>query len=301
MMYKALTLSLVIAAVIQPLTAKEAGQVAQSALLIKVTELKEKVSTQLHASIATCFTPLVAVSREQNHRDHMEDRHIIDSTRSLFGVFDGHGGHEAVDHVEQQFGAHFDANKGNLLATVEAINLELHAKSILNDGTTAVVACLEGAHVKVANTGDSRAILIRNKVAVQSTVDHKPGSEEEGARIRKAGGFVFHYGVPRVGGIAISRTLGDWGIKMSPEGLGLIATPDIYEWDVQAGDLLVLASDGIWDVLSNEEVAQEVSLALGQQVINVTTLKRATDQLLARAKAKQSGDNLTAMAIHLSA
>ena len=80
-------------------------------------------------------------------------------------------------------------------------------------------------------------------------MDHKPNSKEERERIEAAGGVVVWAGTWRVGGVlAVSRAFGDKPLKRF-----VISDPHIQEEQLQRGDeFVILASDGLWDVLTNE-------------------------------------------------
>ncbi|EPS72331.1 hypothetical protein M569_02427, partial [Genlisea aurea] len=120
-------------------------------------------------------------------------------------------------------------------------------------GSTAVVAVVSSSHIVVANCGDSRAVLYRGKVAVPLSVDHKPNREDECARIEAAGGKVIQWNGHRVSGIlAMSRSIGDRYLKP-----WIIAEPEVRLLArAREDDFLILASDGLWDVVSNEEVCR---------------------------------------------
>ncbi|KAL3736012.1 hypothetical protein ACJRO7_025034 [Eucalyptus globulus] len=76
-------------------------------------------------------------------------------------------------------------------------------------GSTAVVALVCSSHIIVANCGDSRAVLLRGKEAMPLSVDHKPDTEKEYARIDAAGGKVIQWNGYRVFGVlAMSRSIG---------------------------------------------------------------------------------------------
>ena len=85
--------------------------------------------------------------------------------------------------------------------------------------------------------------------AVPMSVDHKPNTREERTRIEDAGGVVVWAGTWRVGGVlAVSRAFGDRPLKRY-----VIPTPDIREEALSGvDDCLILASDGLWDVISNQ-------------------------------------------------
>ncbi|KAI3797523.1 hypothetical protein L1987_32781 [Smallanthus sonchifolius] len=139
-------------------------------------------------------------------------------------------------------------------------------------GTTAVTLIKQGQHLIIGNVGDSRAILCtrdtdNSLVPIQLTVDLKPNLPEEAERIRKCKGRVFALRdepeVARVWlpnsdapGLAMARALGDFCLK----DFGLISDPQVsYRHLTEEDEFVVLATDGIWDVLSNEEVIEIVA------------------------------------------
>lgn len=125
-------------------------------------------------------------------------------------------------------------------------------------GCTAVVALLSGRDLFVANAGDSRAVVCRDGKVVEMSYDHKPEDDLELARIRKAGGRVTLDG--RVnGGLNLSRAIGDHGYKankeLPAEEQMISALPDLKRVTIEPNDeFMVLACDGIWNYMSNEEV-----------------------------------------------
>ncbi|KAL4450727.1 hypothetical protein ABPG77_001083 [Micractinium sp. CCAP 211/92] len=128
-------------------------------------------------------------------------------------------------------------------------------------GCTAVCAVVRGGELFVANAGDSRCVLSRAGRAVAMTQDHKPMDTDEYARIMKAGGFVADGRVN--GSLNLSRALGDLEYKqtkeLGPEEQMVTALPEIRRETLQPGDeFLILACDGIWDVLTNQEAVDFV-------------------------------------------
>lgn len=125
-------------------------------------------------------------------------------------------------------------------------------------GCTLVCAIITPTHIVCGNVGDSRCVLGRKNKVIALTEDHKPSIVEEKTRIEKAGGFVRF---DRVNGeLAMSRAIGDFRYKQSTsleihEHL-VICLPDIsvQERNSEDDEVLILACDGVWDVISNEEV-----------------------------------------------
>lgn len=125
-------------------------------------------------------------------------------------------------------------------------------------GCTAVVALISGRELFVANAGDSRCIVCRGGKVVEMSFDHKPEDDIELNRIRKAGGRVTLDG--RVnGGLNLSRAIGDHGYKtnkeLAAEEQMISALPDLKRLTLEPSDeFMVLACDGIWNYMTNEEV-----------------------------------------------
>ncbi|VFQ92661.1 unnamed protein product [Cuscuta campestris] len=166
--------------------------------------------------------------------------------------------------------------KKSILMAFKAMDRELRTTSIdcFCSGTTTVALVKQGQDLVIGNVGDSRAILgTRDKdnflTAVQLTVDLKPNLPAEAERIRKCKGRIFALrdepGIARVWlpntyspGLAMSRAFGDFCLK----DFGLISVPKIsHRRLTQKDEFIILATDGIWDVLSNEEAVEIVGSA----------------------------------------
>ncbi|XP_062243132.1 protein phosphatase 1G [Platichthys flesus] len=132
-----------------------------------------------------------------------------------------------------------------------------------DSGTTAVVALIRGKQLIVANAGDSRCVVSEQGKAVDMSYDHKPEDELELARIKNAGGKVTMDG--RVnGGLNLSRAIGDHFYKrnktLPPEEQMISSMPDVKVLTLnEENDFMVIACDGIWNVLSSQEVVDFVS------------------------------------------
>ncbi|XVF41826.1 hypothetical protein PTKIN_Ptkin01aG0311600 [Pterospermum kingtungense] len=165
--------------------------------------------------------------------------------------------------------------KHSYVKTCAAVDQELEQCRKIDSfysGTTALTIVRQGDLIYVANIGDSRAVLATtsedgNLVHVQLTVDFKPNLPQEAERIIQCKGRVFclhdEPGVHRVWlpdeespGLAMSRAFGDYCIK----DYGLISVPEVTQRHITSSDqFVVLATDGVWDVISNQEAIQIVS------------------------------------------
>jgi len=106
----------------------------------------------------------------------------------------------------------------------------------------------------VANAGDQRAVVAKGDIAVPITTDHKPDEPGEKLRIYDEGGFVNEQ--KRVNGIlALSRSLGDADLQPY-----VTYIPEVNFVDLSSGDyrFLIIACDGLWDVVSNEKAIELV-------------------------------------------
>ncbi|OIS97589.1 PREDICTED: probable protein phosphatase 2C 34 [Nicotiana attenuata] len=169
----------------------------------------------------------------------------------------------------------FDIWKHSYTKACAAVDheLEQHPKiDSFYSGTTSLTIVRQGEALFIANVGDSRAVLATtsedgNLVPVELTTDFKPNLPQEAERIKQCNGRVFclddEPGVHRLWlpedqspGLAMSRALGDYCVK----DFGLTSVPDVIERYITSKDqFVVLATDGIWDVISNEEAVQIVS------------------------------------------
>ena len=117
-------------------------------------------------------------------------------------------------------------------------------------------------------------------------VDHKPNRTDERERIEAAGGIVVWAGTWRVGGVlAVSRAFGDRFLKRY-----VVAHPEIAEESIGAeDDCLVLASDGVWDVLQNQEVATLIR--------DMDDAEQAAKKITEEAYHRGSNDNISCIVV----
>ncbi|XP_020518950.1 probable protein phosphatase 2C 74 isoform X1 [Amborella trichopoda] len=212
------------------------------------------------------------VSRK-GRRQVLEDGYKVicnifgDPKQALFGVFDGHGGREAVDFVveklaqnivkalgkrETAHNLHEEAIRAGYLTT----DKEFLSKGV-RSGACVATAFLSNGELHVANAGDCRVVLSSKGTAYPLTSDHRVEREDERIRIENSGGFVDCVnGVWRIhGSLAVSRAIGDTYLKewviANPEINKLKLTPDC--------EFLIIASDGLWDKVTNQEAVDMVS------------------------------------------
>ncbi|XP_040376799.1 probable protein phosphatase 2C 21 [Oryza brachyantha] len=139
----------------------------------------------------------------------------------------------------------------------------------LHEGSTACVVTIRGNQIIVGNVGDSRCVLSRNGQAIALSIDHKPTIPNECERILRAGGQLLRpdrveTGPSYVQGmLAMSRAIGDFALKqnrnMLPSQQMVTCIPDIRGANITDDtEFLVIASDGVWDHMSNKQVVSFV-------------------------------------------
>jgi len=239
----------------------------------------------------------------QGRRQHMEDTFQAatdlggDPKKAFYGVFDGHGGPHASEYaaehlhkliLQQKYDEQPHPSLKSGFKQLDHDWLQLAERNNLDDGTTAICVLIENLTLFVCNVGDSRAVLCSGGKAVPLSVDHKPNRDDEKRRIEKLGGRIIFYGTWRVEGVlAVTRAIGDRRLKTY-----VSAVPEIMERKLQTEDeFLILASDGVWDVLSCQDACNIVKAARSVQ----DGAKLLTEQAYNRG----SLDNITSLVIDL--
>ena len=233
---------------------------------------------------------------EQGYRRTMEDEHVMElclNTTGLggqsckfFGVFDGHGGTQCsiyikdnivdvltseldkidfITDVEDQDEKVKRALTNTFLTVDKVFLAKCKEEGWPNVGSTVTTLLVVGNRAYCANCGDSRTVLSRAGKAIALSKDHKPRDPVEERRIVEAGGKVYH---GRVWGVlAVSRAFGDADFKMGSDMLDefeisaslVVANPEFMIVDLcKEDDFVILACDGLWDVMDNDEAVQWV-------------------------------------------
>ncbi|KAG2318691.1 hypothetical protein Bca4012_055111 [Brassica carinata] len=240
------------------------------------------------------------VKGKANHP--MEDYHVAnfiniqDHELGLFAIYDGHMGDTVPAYLQKHLfsnilkeGEFWVDPRRSILKAYEKTDQAILSNSsdLGRGGSTAVTAILiNGRKLWVANVGDSRAVLSKGGRIMQMSTDHEPRAER--SSIEDRGGFVSNLpgDVPRVNGqLAVSRAFGDKGLKTH-----LSSEPDIRDVVVDSQtDVLLLASDGIWKVMTNEE-AMEIAK-------RVKDPQKAAKELTAEALRRESKDDISCVVV----
>ncbi|KAK4824970.1 hypothetical protein QYF61_021757 [Mycteria americana] len=257
----------------------------------------DKPKTEKHNAHGAGNGLRYGLSSMQGWRVEMEDAHtaVVGIPHGLedwsfFAVYDGHAGSRVANYCSTHLLEHITNNEdfratekpGSALEpSVENVKSGIRTGFLKIDeymrnfsdlrngmdrsGSTAVGVMISPEHVYFINCGDSRAVLYRNGQVCFSTQDHKPCNPREKERIQNAGGSVM---IQRVNGsLAVSRALGDYDYKCvdgkGPTEQLVSPEPEVCEiLRAEEDEFIILACDGIWDVMSNEELCEFVKSRL---------------------------------------
>ncbi|WRX12559.1 PPM-type phosphatase-like domain - like 7 [Theobroma cacao] len=208
---------------------------------------------------------------KRGRRGKMEDRYSAvvnltgDSKQAFFGVFDGHGGSKAAEFAAKNLDkkvmeavSNRSCGEGIEDAIREAYlttDIDFLKEDVVG-GTCCVTAMVHEGDIVVSNAGDCRAVMSRSGVAEALTSDHKPSRQDERDRVEALGGYVdCCHGAWRIqGSLAVSRAIGDKHLKQ-----WVIAEPETKLLKIQPEcEFLILASDGLWDKVTNQEAVDLV-------------------------------------------
>jgi len=225
------------------------------------------------------------------------------------GVYDGHGGEKASQYCADWLSSYvrneeaypFDLGYA-MKNAYNSIDEDFVATGNPDGSTACSVTLVGGRRIVCANAGDSRAIVVRRDgTVVRLSRDHKPGMPDETRRISDLGGRVIYWGRWRVEGLlAVSRSVGDASLKPF-----VTSEPEVCEYDIGKDDwFLILSTDGIWDVMDNEEAAHVVIASScvmedGKLKIDTNRFKWAARNLCEHAKSCGSTDNFSVIVVDL--
>ena len=255
----------------------------------------------------------------------------------FFGLYDGHGGKGCSFYLKDNM--HKNINefsslgiKRGIIETEENFKKEegLNENGEIKDasGSCGIIAMIKDRKCIIANVGDSRLVIFKNGTISFTTEDHKPDSDVEKKRIELAGGKIYQtpslfplfqngkqIEIPwRVlpGRLSVSRTFGD--IEAKDEKFGgmkgvVVAMPDITEIELNDEyNFIVIGCDGIFDVLTNEELLECIRIVLKEkkmtEYINDDDVHELCGEFAAMiiksALAKDSFDNVSCIVIAIN-
>lgn len=237
-------------------------------------------------------------------RNYNEDRYstLIKNSEVILGLFDGHGGDHVSELLQQDFLQKlYNYNKKREITTFfkdYQDYLFLNHHDVAGEcGSTVLVTRINhlSKTIQVVSLGDSRGILCCNNKVTQLNPEHKPDSENEKLRITLEGSRVRYDRedeIYRIEGYAVSRSLGDLNYPIISQKPFVCNIK--YHTNLQ---FILLASDGLWDVMSNEEVTLYVLEKMKRGKILKHTTEHIKENIAyslgKRAIKKGSLDNIT--------
>ena len=252
-----------------------------------------------------CLSGLVksyAYYEDQNvrNREYMEDQGKSienlggDQNKMLLCLFDGHGGGEVSKFLQEYFHTYMkqllpfdDYFKGflNLFNLVDEKIKSLNVPTMGSTGTVVFIEKIKGKKmVYCVNVGDTRCVLVNRKGVMRMSYDDRVDDPKENERIISSGGVIANGRV--YGTLMLSRSFGDWAIK----SYGVIVDPHITKIELTDDDLcLIIASDGVWDVIKDEECKQ--FLANSKNALDLCK------NIVAESLKRGSQDNISCFAI----
>ncbi|CAH0562428.1 unnamed protein product [Brassicogethes aeneus] len=238
----------------------------------------------------------------------MEDRNvaILYNHFSYFAVFDGHGGATCSNYCAENLHNNilrqklFDEDipkaieKGFLITDQNLSRLT----DLKTNGTTALCSIITRGNIYIANCGDSKGLLYNGGVSFL-TQAHKPNLLAEKERINNAGGIVSNARINwGHGSLGVSRALGDFELKQK-NGLTqcqqiLSPLPDVEKIQrTGKEEFLILATDGVWDVFTNDALCQYIQ----NRLFITDDLAEIVTQVIDTCYYKGSTDNITLVLI----
>jgi protein phosphatase len=238
-----------------------------------------------------CLTHIGNVREDNQDSVHIIDNHdeLTASYGHLFGVADGMGGYAQggmasslalLTLFETVYSSNGLSIPQKMKQAVQNANLNIYQKArelgVGRMGTTLTAGLLKDNALHIAHVGDSRAYLIRGKKSMCLTKDHT-----------------------RVGELVRMKVLAPEKVRTHSQrsvlskclGLDLFVQPDVFEVQVQDGDILIFCSDGVWSVIDDDEFGTLATKAESAEQLNRTIIDLAMK--------RESDDNVSAVTIIL--
>lgn len=251
----------------------------------------------------------IGIFSEINKRKFQEDffYHGVVDGGNLYAVYDGHFCHETEVTCEdvhdgssvarflaEKFPIYFSKTSGpikdRMIATCKNIDSDEFMKQHRSCGSTAAVVFIKNNIAHCMHVGNSRILLEKNGAIDFITQDHVPNNIAESLRITTNGGVIYE---KRVNGfLAITRAFGDYALDKKL----IISQPDYQEIPLtKEHKFLVLATNGLWKTVANEEVIGILHAKKSIQDMNLLA-----KMLAGFAIHRGSRDNSTVMVVGLS-
>jgi serine/threonine protein phosphatase PrpC len=233
-----------------------------------------------------------------------------DKNQMVFEIFDGHGGDEMSTYLQANLAKIYKQNlllnKGNIILSLknafhdadDEMRGQLNMEGLGSTGTLVHIVRRLGPVLEVysANVGDSRVSLISPEHIIRLSYDHRTTDEKEKKRILESGMEIIDDRI--CGTLMLTRIFGNYEYKEENENgnnKGLICEPFISKIEIDLSienQFLILASDGIWDILTEEEVQNIVKKYQDTQKICSIIIKKCLEN--------EAWDNMSVFAVKLT-
>ena len=233
----------------------------------------------------------------------------------IFEIFDGHGGDEMSTYLQnnlaQIYKQNLLLNKGNIILSLknafrdadDEMRNQLNIEGLGSTGTLVHIRWESENDLVVysANVGDSRVSLISPEHIIRLSYDHRTTDEKEKKRILESGLEIIDNRIN--GTLMLTRIFGNYEYKNNNEdneedendNKGLICEPFISKINIDLNienQFLILASDGIWDAINEEEIQHIIQNHYDTQQICSITIKNCLRN--------EAWDNMSIFAIKLT-
>jgi serine/threonine protein phosphatase PrpC len=239
-----------------------------------------------------------------------------DKNQMLFEIFDGHGGDEMSTYLQNNLAKIYKQNlllnKGNIILSLknafhdadDEMRDQLNIEGLGSTGTLVHIVknnFSDELVVYSANVGDSRVSLISPEHIIRLSYDHRTSDEKEKKRILESGMDIIDDRI--CGTLMLTRIFGNYEYKEENEeknndinnNKGLICEPFISKINIDSNienQFLIIASDGIWDILTEEDIQKIIQKYQDTQKICSIIIKKCLEN--------EAWDNMSVFAVKLT-
>eukprot|EP00755_Sulcionema_specki_P036735 Sspe_Gene.22493::Locus_8573_Transcript_1_1_Confidence_1.000_Length_3755::g.22493::m.22493 len=255
---------------------------------VEVSECKDRGQRSVMEDL-TCVIPHITNCLLDGSKGTPEERHLhskshkawVDVTELYAAVFDGHQGLEAASYAQDHLHHHLVRSPHYATNVEEALRdafckthdafLTIAEETFCDAGTTASVSLVLGSKLHVANVGDSGAVLCRAGQALVLSERHHVTNVKEVSAVKGRGGTILNVsGQDRVDGcVTVTRAIGDRKIQKHLSHLPHVVTTEVTEED----SFLILATDGLWDVIPPTEAVAFVQQARREVDLSIRAME----------------------------
>ena len=289
----------------------------------KISQIIEYETIKESYTIKHCNCVLEYSFREDQNIDSeilMEDKSKSienfnnDKNQMLFEIFDGHGGDEMSSYLQNNLAKIYKQNlllnKGNIILSLknafhdadDEMRGQLNIEGLGSTGTLVHIvknSFSDELVVYSANVGDSRVSLISPEHIIRLSYDHRTSDEKEKKRILESGMDIIDERI--CGTLMLTRIFGNYEYKKENDeknndnNKGLICEPFISKINIDSNienQFLIIASDGIWDILTEEDMQKIIQKYQDTQKICSIIIKKCLEN--------EAWDNMSVFAVKLT-